>query len=226
MTSLHLTVQETDLQIYADKLSEPNAREAVMDNRGYIENYIRQQPAFATTLTPWPRDPLAPVIVGKMITASRSAGVGPMAAVAGAVAEQVGLSLLGEATEVIVENGGDIFIYTPRPVTISVFAGTSPLSMKIGIELPAEHESRAVCTSSGTVGHSLSYGRADAVTVLSRSCPLADAAATAIANRIQAHEDIQPAIDWGRSIKGIDGLLVVLGDKMGMWGNLSIVPIT
>ena len=84
---------------------------------------------------------------------------------------------------------------------------------------------RAVCTSSGTIGHSLSLGVADAVCVVSESCPLADAAATAIGNRVEGAGDIQGAIDWGRGISGVDGIVVVIGDKMGAWGGVELVRI-
>jgi ApbE superfamily uncharacterized protein (UPF0280 family) len=224
-----ITVQETDLAIYAGMQADVQlfqvAREAVLKYRGFIENYIGSHPDFLHTLHPWPEDPLSPGIVQEMIHAGRAAGVGPMAAVAGAIASLVGSDLLQHTGEIIVENGGDVFIQTRRSLTVSVFAGDSPLSLKIGIELPVVDGPMGVCTSSGTVGHSLSMGKADAVCIISRSCPLADAAATAVCNRIKQVGDIQPAIDWGRQIKGIDGILVIMGEKVGAWGQVKIVPL-
>ena len=113
-----------------------------------------------------------------MIRAGTVAGVGPMAAIAGAIAENVGRGLLEFADQVIVENGGDVFIKTRRPVTVGIYAGSSPLSMQIGMRLDSKKAPLAVCTSSGTLGHSLSLGRADAVCAVADSCALADAAAT------------------------------------------------
>jgi uncharacterized protein len=218
-------VQETDIHLYTHAPAEGLARQIVITQRGYLENYIRRHPALVRALTPWPDDPLAPSIVRAMIRAGPQTGVGPMAAVAGAVAEQVGRGLLSTNPEVIVENGGDIFLNCPSAVTVAVFAGASPLSLKIGIQIESTGAPQAICTSSATVGHSASFGKADAVTVLSSSCPLADAAATAICNRVRSVDDIQTAIDWGKGFEEIAGILVVLGAKMGAWGRIKIVPL-
>jgi ApbE superfamily uncharacterized protein (UPF0280 family) len=228
LTAHYVKVSETDLIIYTDRTGHDvahEAREAVIEHRGYLERYIRRYPEFLSTLRPWPADPLAPPIVQAMIEAGRLAGVGPMASVAGAVAEQVGQRLRGMANEVIVENGGDIFLAVRNPLKIAVFAGKSPLSLKIGIALDAGPDCRSVCTSSGTVGHSLSMGAADAVSVLSVSCALADATATAIGNRVQNAGDIEPAIQWGRSLRGIDGILIIVGKHMGAWGQVRVTPV-
>lgn len=221
----HVKVLETDLSIYADRPMADEAREAVIEQRGYIENYIRRNPEFVRTLHPWPHDPLAPGIVQSMIGAGRKAAVGPMAAVAGAVAEQVGMRLLGSSQEVIVENGGDIFLHVRHPLKIAVYAGKSPLSLKIGIRIDAHPDAQAVCTSSGTVGHSLSLGAADAVSVISASCALADAAATAIGNRVHCTRDIESAIQWGRTIPEVDGILIIIGKQMGAWGRVQVIPV-
>jgi ApbE superfamily uncharacterized protein (UPF0280 family) len=159
-----------------------------------------------------------------MIQAGQTAGVGPMAAVAGAMAECVGRYLLGQCRQVVVENGGDIFLKSDRSLVASLFAGDSPLSMQFGIKLPPAENGLGVCTSSGTVGHSLSTGSADAVCVVSASCALADAAATAIGNRIHASRDIKSAIAFGKSIPGVSGIVVVVKQAMGAWGSVELVP--
>ena len=97
--------------------------------------------------------------------------------------------------------------------------------MRFGLRIPGSNRPIAICTSSGTVGHSLSLGCADAVCVISESCPLADAAATSIGNRIGGKKDIQTAIDFGKSIEGIVGMVVVVEDELGLWGELEIVPL-
>jgi uncharacterized protein len=222
---MRVIVQETDLSVYADGLTTDDIKEAVIVQRGYLENYIQRFPGFAQTLDPWRADPMAPQIVQEMILAGQQAGVGPMAAVAGAMAGRVGADLLHRTDEIIIENGGDIFIKSGHPQTVGVFAGHSPLSMKFGILVEASDQPTAVCTSSGSVGHSLSKGRADAVCVISSSCSLADAAATAIANRVRAANDIQPAIQWGRAIEGVEGVLIILARKIGMWGRIRVKPI-
>ena len=225
LTPIQVRVQETDLCVYADGLTVDEIKEEVIRQRGYIEGYILRFPQFAQTLEPWPEDPLAPPIVQDMILAGHRAGVGPMAAVAGAVAEHVGRYLLGTTDQIIIENGGDIFVYAHDPLTVAVYAGRSPLSLTIGLEVDPAERPTAVCTSSGTVGHSLSRGLADAVCVLSGSCALADAVATAIGNRVRHRADIQSAIGWGRKIGGVDGILVIIDDSMGMWGTIRLKPL-
>ena len=106
-----------------------------------------------------------------------------------------------------------------------LFAGNSPLSMKVGIRVPDAREGIGLCTSSATVGHSLSTGSADAVCVVSRSCALADAAATAIGNRVRSPREIKPAIAYGKQIDGVMGIIVVTGKEMGAWGQVELVPL-
>lgn len=218
-------VQETDLFIHADRPLEPEARDAILAVRGPLENYIRSHPDFLSALTPWTPPDIAPAIVGEMAEAGRKVGTGPMAAVAGAVAAGVGKRLLAFSEEVIVENGGDVFIHTREPVTVALFAGESPLSLRVGVQIDPAGESMAICTSSGTVGHSLSRGNADAACVVARSAPLADAAATALGNRIQDRSDIDPGLEWARSIDEILGIMIVVGDRIGVWGAVDLVPL-
>lgn len=211
--------------IQADRFLETEAREQVLDCRGHIEGFIRRHPDFAATLMPWPEPDFAPPIVRRMIQAGKAAGVGPMAAVAGAIAEAVGRRLLHDSRQVVVENGGDIFIKTDKTVIAGLYAGGSPLSMKIGIRLSASQNGTGVCTSSGTVGHSRSAGKTDAVCVISESCALADAAATAIGNRITDPDQIESGIAFGRQIAGVSGIVVVVGRHMAAWGALELVPL-
>lgn len=211
--------------IQADRLLDHEAREQVLLCRGHIEGFIQRHKGFATTLVPWHRQAFAPQLVRQMIHAGGLAGVGPMAAVAGAVAESVGRELLNHSCQVVVENGGDIFLRTDGPVVAGLFAGNSPLSMKMGIRLPATGDGMGLCTSSGTVGHSLSSGSADAICVVSRSCALADAAATAIGNRIRSLDDIKPAIAFGKDIGGVLGIVVVVDREIGAWGQIELVGL-
>jgi hypothetical protein len=148
-----------------------------------------------------------------------------MAAVAGAMAEAVGKDLIPLSEEVIVENGGDIFLKIASSVVVGLYAGSSPLSMKIGLRFPPGEKPFSVCTSSGTVGHSLSMGKADAVCVVADSAPLADAAATAIGNRIASWADLEKGIELGKSIEGVSGIVTVAADRIAVWGELEIVPI-
>jgi hypothetical protein len=159
-----------------------------------------------------------------MIRAGIKAGTGPMAAVAGAVSEYVGKDLLLHTDEVAVENGGDIFLKKNKPAVVALYSGQSPLNMKIGIRIDCSLP-LAVCTSSGAIGHSFSMGKADAACVISESGSLADAAATAIANRIPSQDRIEEGLNFARTIDGIQGVVIVFGEKIGAWGKLEIVPL-
>lgn len=225
LVAFNVTVKETDLFVQALKPLEDITRELILEKRGYIENYIKRYPEFARTLKPWRVYGPEPVIIHDMAHASQKADVGPMAAVAGAIAEHVGRDLLKHSGEVVVENGGDVFLKLDNPVTIGIFAGDSPLSLRLGLRIESSEKPVSVCTSSGTVGHSLSLGKADAVCILSDSCSLSDAAATSIGNRVKSKAHIQSAIDFGKHIKGVAGIVVIIGDAVGMWGNLNIMPL-
>ncbi|MFC2059262.1 UPF0280 family protein, partial [Chloroflexota bacterium] len=164
----------------------------------------------------------APKLVREMALAADVVGVGPMAAVAGTIAEEVGTRLLDLTDEVIVENGGDIFIKSLHQRLIGIYAGDSPLTGKIAFEIKPEDTPLGICTSSGTVGHSFSFGLADAVTVFSKSTALADAAATAIGNRVRSAEDIPGAIEFAKKVSRLDGVAIVKGESLGLWGKITI----
>ncbi len=225
LASFSVTVKETDLLIHADRPMEKIARESILKHRGHIESHIELHPEFATALVPLDVIDSAPAIINEMTEAGKKAGVGPMAAVAGVIAQYVGLDLLAETDEVIVENGGDLFFKTDSSVTIGIFAGASPLSMRMGLKVNSAGKPVSICTSSGTVGHSLSMGMADAVSVIADSCALADAAATSICNRVKSGADIRNAIEYGKTIDGVSGIFIVAGENMGMWGDLEVVPL-
>ncbi|MBF0203648.1 MAG: UPF0280 family protein, partial [Desulfamplus sp.] len=136
LTSFTVTVKETDLHIQAESDLSEIAVRAIMEQRGFVEAYMDIDPRFRTSLTPLQLViPGAPQIVRQMIDAGQKTGVGPMAAIAGAIAEQTGRALLKYSSEVIVENGGDIFFKINSDMVFSIFAGTSPLSMKVGARI-------------------------------------------------------------------------------------------
>ena len=220
MVSFQVTVRETDLYITATSNLTSNALDSIYRHRTYIENYIKVVPEFLSSLTPLPEDNMAPDIVQKMLNAALVSGVGPMAAVAGAMAEFVGRDLLEKSPEVIVENGGDIFLACQRDIQIGIFAGQSPLSNQLILKADHTKMPLGICTSSGTVGPSLSFGRADAVCVVSSSSALADAAASQIGNRIQSKKDIYKALEVGANIPGVTGLVIIVEDQMGAWGDI------
>jgi len=220
-----VAIKETDLYILAQRVLEQEAREAIIQLRQQLEAYISVNPQFQASLVPLPADPRAPQIVKEMLAAAQKAGVGPMAGVAGAMAAFVGAALLAFTSEVVVENGGDIFLQTGTERTIGIFAGTSPLSMQVGIRVPAERQPLGVCTSSATVGPSLSLGRADAVCVISPSATLADAAATALGNMVQGKGDIERVLEAGQKIPGVEGAVIIVADALGAWGEYELVKL-
>lgn len=225
LVSFRACSRQTDLLVRAERRLETEANALLLEGRFLVESYIDQNPSFATTLVPWKADLLAPAIVAEMISASAAAGVGPMAAVAGALAEYVGSGLSLHSRRVIVENGGDIYIRTDRPVTVAVLAGDSPLSGRFGIKVFPEKSPLGVCSSSGRVGHSLSRGKAHAACVVSPSAPLADAAATALGNMISGPGDLERAANAMAEIAGVTGGMVIAGEKMAVWGDLQLVAI-
>ena len=225
LVTFRVAVKETDLLVSAEKNMEQETRDLVFDARHQIESYIRLHPEFLTTLKPYPPDPCAPPLVREMIACAGRVGVGPMASVAGAVAQYVGRGLLEGTSQVLVENGGDIFMRVDREATVSVFAARSPLSEKIGILITPEQMPLGICSSSATIGHSLSMGVADAACVLASSAVLADGAATALCNAIQEPEDLNGIGAWAEKTGEILGVLVILGGQLATWGTVELVAI-
>ena len=217
---------ETDLHIQADRDLSRECSAWTVEARMHIENYAREHAGFIESYVPLPSDPFAGPVVNEMLRAAQAAGTGPMAAVAGAVAQYVGnLCVMETGGDVIVENGGDVFIHASGSVTISIFAGSSPLSGKIGLVPECGAVPVGVCSSSGTVGHSRSFGKADAVTVVAGSVPLADAVATAIGNLVSLPDDIEAGLEKMQDINGIAGGVIIVGDRLGAWGDIHLIPL-
>lgn len=224
-------VKETDLDIGVrrDRFTPQLigwVAELIKGQRFLLEEYINDDPVFRTTLEPHLVLPGAPAIAVDMAKAAQLAGVGPMAAVAGAFSQVVGKALVRRSRDVIVENGGDIFIKSSLTRRVGVFAGTSPFSNKIALEIQPWQTPLGICTSSGTVGHSLSFGKSDAVIILSASTMLADAVATAAGNYVQSEEDVQRAVDFAASVKGITGAMAIKGERLAAWGQIKLVPMS
>jgi ApbE superfamily uncharacterized protein (UPF0280 family) len=222
LAAFNVTVKETDLYIRATVNLEKKAHRLVLKYRHQLERYIQKYPEFLTSLKPLPLPDSAPRIVLDMIEAGQKANVGPMAAVAGAIAEYVGKELLEFSQEIIVENGGDIFLKIINPKIVGIYAGGSALTGKLGLEIKPQDTPLGICTSSGTVGHSLSFGKADAVVIIANSATLADAAATAICNLVKIPEDTNSAIESGKKIDGIKGIVIIMGSNIGVWGDVKL----
>jgi len=225
LVSFTAQVKETDLWITASQDLAPEAVSAVMTLRRSLESYLVENPAALASLEPLPLDPLAPPLMQAMLAAGQAAGTGPMAAVAGALAQAVGRELGRLADEVVVENGGDVYLAAGRDMTVGLEAGDSPVSGRLGIKIALDDMPLCLGTSSGTVGHSLSLGKADAATVKAADGALADAAATALGNRVKTARDLEPALDWISGVPGVQGALIVIGAKLAAWGDMELVPL-
>ena len=222
LVSFRVVEKETDLFVSAPVDLTEMAQAAVVACRTEIETFIAAQPLFATTLKPFDVPESAPAIIKVMAAAGQAAGVGPMAAVAGATAEYVGRELLKHTDQVIVENGGDIFIASTVERRMAVYAGDSPLSEKMVLAIKPDQTPLGICTSSGTVGHSKSFGNADAAVVLSTDTALADAWATAIGNMVRSVDDLEKTVQAAQNASGITGALVIKDDKMAIWGDIEL----
>ena len=214
-------VNQTDLLVSGFSDLEEEAKCLVYKYRRQIEDYIERHPSFVRAFYPLKRDPFAPRIINSMIEAGLRANVGPMASVAGAIAEYVGLGLLPYSRDVIVENGGDVFVRSKVRREMLLLAESSDFTaMKIAIQ--PSPKPVGVCTSSGKLGHSLSYGRADAVMVVGPTASMADAAATGITNLIETPSDMEEGLKRAREI-GALGVLILIEGQMGAWGQIEFL---
>ena len=227
--SFTVVFKETDLWIGVDKASfqaeiPAFAEFRVRSLRESMDTYIAQDPGYLKALVPHEALPAAPAIFREMAEVAARSGIGPMSAVAGAVAREIGKEIKEKfgAREVIVENGGDIYADIRNNMDITVFAGESPLSEKVGFTIDAGYAPLGICTSSGTVGPSLSFGQADAVMIICKDCALADTYATAFANEIQTAEDIAPCIEKIGKVKEILGAICIKDDKIGIHGIFDL----
>nr|WP_319540167.1 UPF0280 family protein [uncultured Methanospirillum sp.] len=213
----HFELHETIATIVADRDEDIRiACQGLADARHEVERYILVDPFFRTSFDPLAVTTTSPII-NRMADAAEKAGVGPMAAVAGAVATFALQDVITQGCKFcLIDNGGDIALVTDREVTIGLFAGESPLSGKYAFLVRPTSGIYGICTSSATVGPSISLGVADSVTVFSPDPILADAVATAVCNELtpEDHRCLE------RLPVGIDGVFAVFGDKSVIWGEI------
>lgn len=213
------TYREAVFRICCEKFDAVTA-EVVLQRR-ILEEYIGRHPDFRRSLEPLELLAGAPEVAQSMVRAARIVGVGPMAAVAGAMAQCAGLAALDAgACEVIVDNGGDIYIRAVEPVIIGLKTGTTDLADRLAFSLQADDTPISICSSSGQMGHSMSLGECDLATVVARDAALADAAATQAANLVRNVDDIDPALENIAAIEGVEGVMIIKGARVGLAGKL------
>jgi ApbE superfamily uncharacterized protein (UPF0280 family) len=213
----------SDLLISSSRCCKALADHKLSVIRKELEDFIVKNPEFEESLEPIFIESSNDLIT-RMCIASSKYDVGPMATVAGLFAEIVGKYIERASDTVIVENGGDIYAKSKDPITFKLYAGNkSDFSKSVKFQVRDIQKGIGVCTSSGVVGPSLSFGKADAVVAISKDTALADAAATSIANRIKKPSDIERVVN-DEAKKGIlEGLIACKGDKIAMWGNIQLV---
>nr|WP_321465706.1 UPF0280 family protein [uncultured Desulfobulbus sp.] len=195
--------------------------QAIVSHRRQLERYIVRHPEFRTSLVPVVLLEDAPEAARRMAAAGEVTGLGPMAAVAGTLAQLgVEAAMAAGIDEAIVENGGDIYIHAQEPVTIGLYAGDNAIAGKLALRIAPNRLPLALCSSSSKMGHSTSFGRCDLATVIAKEAALADAAVTLVCNRIRSAKDMTPVLNEVGGLPGIESILAVHDGKVGIWGDL------
>jgi len=219
-------VEETDLLILAEHNMSQLALECVDELRGQLKAWFTLHPDFLHSLVPVTVPEHAPEIIQRMAHAGTICGVGPMAAVAGTVSQMVAERLHEHSANVLVENGGDVFMYSNRPRTCAILSDPTH-EARIGLSLGAEDFPVALCASSAKIGHSLSLGHGDLVVVRSRDASLADAAATALCNMVQERKDLRHVTEQAQAWEqdGIEGIFAQCGQTLTAWGKIELTAL-
>ncbi|MCS7180077.1 MAG: UPF0280 family protein [bacterium] len=215
-------VEETDLLVLAKKNLKKEILNEVKYLRSKLKDYISKNHQFLYSLEPLIVESNEEIIK-LMSESSFLTKTGPMASVAGAIAELIGKKFLQFSNELIIENGGDIFAKLNRDFKMAIYAGNSPFSMKIGIKLKKREIPYGIATSSGTVGHSLSFGDADAVVVISSSAAFSDGSATYFGNLVKGKIDKELIISEIKNFPFIEGILIIREKEIFIWGDLEII---
>ncbi|MDY6960051.1 MAG: UPF0280 family protein [Halobacteriota archaeon] len=214
-------IKETVVSIIAEEEFILPAKEAIMHHRRELEDFITKDPFFSLTLEPYPESEDAPKIVRRMIEASLKVGIGPMSAVAGTISQLAVEAMIDAgATYAIVDNGGDIALINDKEVLVGIYAGEIN---DFAFKVKPRDSILGICTSSGKIGPSISFGNSDAVTVISGNTSVADSAATAIGNLVTDEKSINNAINNFSGIDGIDGILIICDGRIGTWGDLPSI---
>jgi ApbE superfamily uncharacterized protein (UPF0280 family) len=213
------TYREAIFRICCDRFDVVTAE--IVRQRHILEEYIDRHADFADSFEPVELRDDAPEVAQRMAQAARLVGVGPMAAVAGAMAQFAAQAALeAGASEVIVDNGGDIYLQITKPALIGLWAGAAELADRLGFSLQAHDTPISICSSSGQMGHSKSLGKCHLATVVARDAAMADAAATQAANLVTTVEDVDSALKRIACIEGVEGVMIIKNDRVGLAGKL------
>ncbi|HID42696.1 MAG TPA: UPF0280 family protein [Archaeoglobaceae archaeon] len=221
--SLEVAFGESDLFISLDKgIEKEKAKEILKKYYTKIENYIKENPRFFSSLAPLEEDKDAPSIVKDMFACSRLTGIGPFSCVAGAIAFYVGKELLNFSSEVIVENGGDIFLKINEDKKIGVYLGEKFPKKYLTLKIKKRDYPFGIASSSSYLGHSLNFGRVDLLMVIAKNSIIADGFATALSNRTKEERDVEEILEFVKNNPSLEGILIFFEGKIFLWGDFEI----
>ncbi len=222
--SFQLVVAESDIQVIAkENLADPMLK-TLHHLRADIKSWQVLHSNFKTSLMPLPIPEHAPEVVLRMYKGAMQAGVGPFAAVAGTIAHILAEKYVEKSPDIIVENGGDIYLYSQSPRVVALLADPKS-GASLGLQLEVQDFPLALCASSATIGHSLSLGHGELAVVRAKDGALADAVATALGNRLKNSASVELAIEFAQNINGVDGVFVQCDEAIGVWGNMVLTQV-
>ena len=215
----HFEIGETAVTIISERRYIKIAKDAIFEARSQIISKIAHDPFFRTTYYPYGSSPNDGCVVKRMCDASKAANVGPMAAVAGAVAEYAVKKMKDAGSKyAIVDNGGDIALMTDRDVCVGMYADVN--GERLSLRMPATGRIVGVCSSSASVGPSVSLGRTEISTVISNNVTLADACATMLGNLVRGRSNMEKALEEVCSVNGVTGCLAYCDGMLAMCGDV------
>ena len=225
-TAFQVVLEQTDLFITAESDLSGPILDYVRQLRADLKNFMLLTPGFRESLRPVAAPETAPLVAREMARAAEAVNVGPMAAVAGTFAQLVADRFRPMSPNLIVENGGDIYIHSTRERVVALLSEPES-GARLGLRLSRRDFPVSLCASSATIGPSLSLGQGELVVVRSRSGAFADAAATALANLIDTGEDLDLLLKQAKKFAplGLEGVFAQAGGRLAVWGKMELVAL-
>ena len=225
-----INLDQTHIRLTTDLISH-DLKRYIFSVRRDLKNYILKNQEFLASLEPIKCEGNLPFIVKTMVDASAVADVGPMACVAGTISQLSLDYLMGlDSKYSIVENGGDIAIVNDSTVLCGIYSNNQILGNNIAFKIKPRKKPLGICTSSGKIGHSISFGKSDGVTVISRYPSVADGLATRIANEINgatSEDKVPNGLECGENYREFfDGVLIISQNNVGTIGKLPKIVET